>query len=194
MQQEFKLEIPYFEIKDIIADIVKDSMMENSAFIYFQPEFYTEFTLKPGIKLTISEMNVGNNEILEDFEHLVEFFFKKRWPTIISGARNQELVTGRQFISTWLKQNTTWSLKRIGRFMGDQDHSTVIHSVRTVEDRITVDKSYYNFWTNFNEYLNVYIEQHTPGGLGETSEGSGGDLVENREASSREKADSKCLS
>lgn len=194
MQQEFKIEVPYFEMKEIVADIVKDCMMENSAFIYFQPEFYSEFTLRPEIKLNISEINVGNNNALKDFEHLVEFFFKYKWPTIISGVRSQELVTARQFISTWIKQNTNWSLKRIGRFMGDQDHSTVIHSVRSVEDRISVDKAYYNFWINFNEYLNVYIESNTTGELGEPTEGSGGAVAENREASSGEKTEDKRLS
>jgi chromosomal replication initiation ATPase DnaA len=194
LQQEFKMEVPYFELKETVADIVKDCMMENSAFIYFQPEFYSQFTLRPGIEITISEINVGKNESLKDFEHLVEFFFKYKWPTIISGVRSQELVTARQFVSTWLKQNTNWSLKRIGRFMGDQDHSTVIHSVRSVEDRISVEKPYYNFWLNFNEYLNVYIESNTAGGLGETSEGSGGTVAENREASSGKKTDNKRLS
>jgi hypothetical protein len=184
----------YAETKEVVGSIILDAFSENSAFIYFTPEICNDFNLESDITLDIYGLEIANPENLEKFQKLVSFFFKLKWEVIMSPSRKREIVLSRQILSLWLKENTQWTLSRIANYLGGQDHSTVIHSIQTVRDQITVDKSLLNIWNNFNKFINVYIESNSSRGLGETSKESGGDLIENRETNSRETTDSKCLS
>ncbi len=57
-----------------------------------------------------------------------------------SKTRKQEIVQPRQVAMYFSKLYTTHSLATIGDYFGGKDHSTVIHSVRTVENLIQTDK------------------------------------------------------
>lgn len=52
-----------------------------------------------------------------------------------SARRNKRLVQARQCLAWLLKQQTSFSLPRIGRKLGGRDHSTIIHSIKTVETK-----------------------------------------------------------
>lgn len=59
-----------------------------------------------------------------------------------SKTREQDVVTARQICIYLLRKYTTLSLKGIGLKFGGRDHSTVLHSIYTVEDRRRFDKVY----------------------------------------------------
>lgn len=57
-------------------------------------------------------------------------------------SRKREIVQPRQIAMYLIKKHTNLSLKQIGSFFGGFDHTTVIHSVQTVEDLIDTDMNY----------------------------------------------------
>ena len=61
---------------------------------------------------------------------------------IFSKSRKRDLVQVRQ-ISMYLAQKyTKMPASRIGQLIGNRDHSTVIHSCNTIEQRLKVDKAF----------------------------------------------------
>ena len=62
---------------------------------------------------------------------------------IISKSRRREYVQVRQ-VSMYLAQKyTKMPAARIGQLIGNRDHSTVIHSCNTIEQRLKIDKGFY---------------------------------------------------
>ena len=47
-----------------------------------------------------------------------------------SERRTQDIVACRQFIAYWCRRLTTLSMPAIGRLMGGNDHTTILHSIR----------------------------------------------------------------
>jgi len=182
LYKQYGIKEPYPEFKETLLDTFQEALTNNSAFVYFEPDLYYEFTLEPGITINKTGLNLGEQEDVEKFKKLCEFFFKFHWEDISGPRRKRELVTARQYSSTWIRKNTDWSLARIGKFMGNQDHSTIIHSVNAVYDIISVDKRHYSLWKNFNDFINVYIEPDSTPGLGESTEKPRRAVAENRKA------------
>jgi chromosomal replication initiator protein len=59
-----------------------------------------------------------------------------------SRSRKRELVVPRQ-VSMYLAQKlTNMPASRIGKLVGGRDHSTVIHSCNTIEQRLKIDKGF----------------------------------------------------
>ena len=53
-----------------------------------------------------------------------------------------ELIPGQRGLGTgvWrVREVTEWSLRRVGQFFAGRDHTTVLHSVRRIEDRAARD-------------------------------------------------------
>lgn len=55
---------------------------------------------------------------------------------LISERRPQPLVRARQEAYYRLATEMTWSLPRIGRFLGGRDHTTILHGKRQFEARL----------------------------------------------------------
>ena len=61
---------------------------------------------------------------------------------VFSKSRKREYVQARQ-VSMYLAQKyTKMPSARIGKLIGGRDHSTVIHSCTTIEQRLKVDKAF----------------------------------------------------
>lgn len=72
----------------------------------------------------------------------------------INKSRRRDLVVLRQIIYYFAKEHTTLSLKEIGKTTFNQDHSTVIHGVRMINDLISVDKEYAKIVNELQYQLN----------------------------------------
>lgn len=72
---------------------------------------------------------------------------------IIRKNRKREIVTARQMAILLLRKNTPLSLKSIGDLFG-KDHTTVIHSIRTMTDLIFVDEALAKDFTFINNKIN----------------------------------------
>ena len=64
------------------------------------------------IRRIVAEVCLKHNQFLLDIE---------------SDRRTKEVIKARQELMYRLRTETTWSLPRIGRFLGNRDHTTIIH-------------------------------------------------------------------
>lgn len=182
----FAPEESYEETKETVESLIYETFSQNNAFIYFQPLVFEEFTLNPNQHLDITKFGIEDKETVELFKNIVAFFFKIRWEVITSSSRKREVVQARYLVIDWLLKNTSWSLTRVGHFIGGSDHSTVIHARQSVADLLDVDRPFINLHKNFNDLINVYTQSNIAGGLGETVRESGTGVAENRSVCSTE--------
>ena len=76
-----------------------------------------------------------SNMLIESINQILEVNIRIR-------CRKGEIVKGRQFYYSWMKDNTILSLKSIGQKLFIQDHSTVINAIKNFNDRMKFDKKY----------------------------------------------------
>jgi chromosomal replication initiation ATPase DnaA len=76
-----------------------------------------------------------SNMLIESINQILEVNIRMR-------SRKGEIVKGRQFYYSWMKDNTILSLKSIGQKLFIQDHSTVINAIKNFNDRMQFDKKY----------------------------------------------------
>jgi chromosomal replication initiation ATPase DnaA len=61
---------------------------------------------------------------------------------IHSVTKKREIVIARQLAHCIAKKHTKLSLGQIGWSVGEKDHATVLHSIKTVKNLIATDKAY----------------------------------------------------
>ena len=88
------------------------------------------------IQRTSNELNVGH------IQNLVADYFDIPVDRMKSKTRKREVVTARQVAMFLCKNHTSEPLKSIGEQFGGRDHSTVIYSIRSVQDLIDTDKEF----------------------------------------------------
>lgn len=104
-------------------------------------------------KRKLKELNVviEEPEVKEDVkpldynslsENLIENINKMLWLDIRDRKRTEEIVTGRIFYYHYMKKHTDLSLKGISALLINQDHSSLIYSLRMFEDRYLLEKSF----------------------------------------------------
>jgi chromosomal replication initiator protein len=74
-------------------------------------------------------------------------------------TRKRSVVVARQLSMYLAKQHTDKSLKAIGDAFGGRDHSTVIYSVRTVQDLIDTDQIFRETVTDLEKKLRMSVAQ-----------------------------------
>ena len=80
---------------------------------------------------------------IDDILEKVCNHYKVTQQNVFSKSRKRDYVIVRQ-ISMYLAQKyTKMPAARIGQLIGGRDHSTVIHSCSTIEQRLKVDKAFY---------------------------------------------------
>ena len=87
----------------------------------------TKVVLKDLLNLT------ENNVTIESIQTIVCKFFKISKNEMLSPRRSRYLVRPRQTAIYLAKTLTSKSLPEIGRAFSNRDHTTVIHSVKTIE-------------------------------------------------------------
>ena len=61
----------------------------------------------------------------------------------LQSRRRHKSVTEPRQVCMWLaRKRTRFSLEEIGGYFGGRDHTTVMHSIRTVEDRMAMDRGF----------------------------------------------------
>lgn len=78
-------------------------------------------------------------------------------------SRKGELVEVRQLIMFFNYIYTTASLSRIGKHAGGRDHSTAIHSIKTVQNLMTTDNNYAYRVEALNYVIRLHVTE--PGNM-----------------------------
>lgn len=79
---------------------------------------------------------------IDDIQKMVASFYNVSYNDMFSKSRKQEIVQARQITMYLAKKFTNNSLKSIGTHFSGKDHTTVIHSCQTVENRMETDSGY----------------------------------------------------
>ncbi len=133
------------EIKDFISLEISNSIRELVGAINRLISFSRIYNKLPNLaetKIVLKDLlNIGENKVTIDLiQTLVCKFFKISKNEMLSSRRSRYLVRPRQTAIYLTKILTPKSLPEIGREFSNRDHTTIIHSVKTIEKLKENDK------------------------------------------------------
>ena len=117
----------------------------------------------PGLKITQKEREVLKNkqrslrykmtkdEILE----IIAQECSINVSDIADKTRKREVVNGRFIFCGIMKEYFGYSLKKIGEFVGNRDHTTIIHSIEKYHDRYQTEDDYRNIVNNIYNKIGI---------------------------------------
>ncbi len=94
---------------------------------------------------TFVTKNAGSKKpsfTVDDFVRAVCSHFNLDRSTIKSSSRKAHLAHARQVLMYFLRKDLGLPLESVGELLGGRDHSTVIHGVEKIEDRVASDISF----------------------------------------------------
>ena len=126
------------EIKDFISLEISNSIRELVGAINRLVSFSRIYNKLPNLaetKVVLKDLlNINENKVTIDLiQTLVCKFFKISKNEMLSSRRSRYLVRPRQTAIYLTKILTPKSLPEIGREFSNRDHTTIIHSVKTIE-------------------------------------------------------------
>lgn len=97
--------------------------------------------------------NLTPSQVIE----IVAKFYNISVPEIVSAGRSKELVQPRQIAMYLIRQETDASLPEIGGLLGGRDHTTVMHGVERIKERLEAEDQLRRTVMSLREqlYLNV---------------------------------------
>jgi len=132
-----KIDISH-DIKDFISMEINASVRELVGAVNRVISFSRIYNKNPNLsetKVILKDLlNLGENKVTIDLiQTLVCKFFKISKNEMLSSRRSRYLVRPRQTAIYLTKILTSKSLPEIGREFSNRDHTTIIHSVKTIE-------------------------------------------------------------
>jgi len=126
------------EIQDFISNEITGSVRELVGAINRIVSFSRIYNKVPNLsetKVVLKDLlNLGENKVTIDLiQTIVCKFFKISKSEMLSSRRSRYLVRPRQTAIYLTKILTSKSLPEIGREFSNRDHTTIIHSVKTIE-------------------------------------------------------------
>ncbi len=126
------------EIQDFISKEITGSIRELVGAINRVVSFSRIYNKVPNLsetKIVLKDLlNLGENKVTIDLiQTIVCKFFKISKNEMLSSRRSRYLVRPRQTAIYLTKILTSKSLPEIGREFSNRDHTTIIHSVKTIE-------------------------------------------------------------
>lgn len=135
------------EVKQFICDNIRNNIRELEGLL-INLSAHASLTGKPvDVELArkvIDNVVVqpGNVITLEHIKKCVAEHYEVPIDKLKSQTRKRNVVLARQLSMYFAKQITNYSLKAIGDSFGGRDHSTVIYSVRAVNDMLDTDAEF----------------------------------------------------
>ena len=126
------------EIQDFISSKITTNIRELVGAINRIVSFsriYNKMPSLPETKVVLKDLlNLAENSVsIDSIQTIVCKFFKISKNEMLSSRRSRYLVRPRQTAIYLTKILTTKSLPEIGREFSNRDHTTIIHSVKTIE-------------------------------------------------------------
>ena len=147
------------EIQDFISNEIVTSVREIVGAINRLVSFSRIYNKIPNLsetKVILKDLlNISENKItIDSIQTLVCKFFKISKNEMLSSRRSRYLVRPRQTAIYLTKILTSKSLPEIGREFSNRDHTTIIHSVKTIEKLKEKDPEMVN---NINKLKNQIL-------------------------------------
>ena len=126
------------EIQEFISSEIRTSIRELVGALNRIASFSRIYSRTPNlseIKIILKDLlNINDTKInIDNIQTLVCKYFKISKNEMLSSRRSRYLVRPRQVAIYLSKILTTKSLPEIGRDFSNRDHTTVIHSIKTIE-------------------------------------------------------------
>ena len=147
------------EIQNFISSEIKTSIRELVGALNRIVSFSRIYNKMPNLaetKVVLKDLlNISENKVTIDLiQTLVCKFFKISKNEMLSSRRSRYLVRPRQTAIYLTKILTSKSLPEIGREFSNRDHTTIIHSVKTIEKLKEKDQQMIN---NINKLKNQIL-------------------------------------
>ena len=147
------------DIQEFISNEITTSIRELVGAINRTISFSRIYNKMPSLsetKVVLKDLlNLGENKVTIDLiQTLVCKFFKISKNEMLSSRRSRYLVRPRQTAIYLTKILTSKSLPEIGREFSNRDHTTIIHSVKTIEKLKETDPEMIN---NINKLKNQIL-------------------------------------
>jgi len=147
------------EIQDFLSTKIKTNIRELIGAINRIASFSRIYNKLPSLaetKVVLKDLlNLNENSVTIDIiQTVVCKFFKISKNEMLSSRRSRYLVRPRQTAIYLTKILTTKSLPEIGREFSNRDHTTIIHSVKTIE-KLKEDNPEIN--DNINKLKNIIL-------------------------------------
>jgi chromosomal replication initiator protein len=82
----------------------------------------------------------GNAPSLQSIIESVTRFYDVKLIDLLSKRRHKSIAMPRQVCMYLARKHTRFSLEEIGGYFGGRDHTTVMHAVRTIEEKAGLDQ------------------------------------------------------
>jgi chromosomal replication initiator protein len=137
------------DILNLIAEKITSNIRELEGSLTRVVAFASFTESKPDLNIA---KNILKDILPDDIEHKtsiqtiikeVSKYFSIPINDILSAKRNKFISHARQLAMYLSRELTSSSLPRIGKSIGNRDHSTVIYAVSKISDLINTDKSVY---------------------------------------------------
>ena len=152
------------EIQKFISSEIKNSIRELVGALNRVVSFSRIYNKTPNLsetKIVLKDLlNLPENKVSVDMiQSLVCKFFKISKNEMLSSRRSRYLVRPRQVAIYLSKILTSKSLPEIGREFSNRDHTTIIHSVKTIE-KLKVENSEINNGINYLKNQIMYKSEN----------------------------------
>lgn len=138
------LQIPA-EVLDYVSHNICESVRElegaiNSLLAYsvvYNKEVDLEFTQR------IMQQNVRRERKVITLDNIIDCiceYYKVRVEDIYGKSRKANIARARHMCIYLAQQNIQMTASKIGAMIGDRDHATVLHSIKTIRQQLDVDK------------------------------------------------------
>jgi chromosomal replication initiator protein len=77
---------------------------------------------------------------LQSIIESVTRFYDVKLTDLLSKRRHKSIAMPRQVCMYLARKHTRFSLEEIGGYFGGRDHTTVMHAVRTIEEKAVADQ------------------------------------------------------
>ena len=137
------------EVVDYIAENVNQSVRDLEGIVIAMMARSTVFNKEIDLNLAqhivkgVSEKSVQQKVVSVDtiIEVVCKHFGLEK-NAIQTKTRKREVVQARQIAMYLAKNYTDYSTSKIGKFIGNKDHATVLHACKTVKGQCEVDKAF----------------------------------------------------
>jgi len=116
--RKFKIHRDFIILKSLSnedGEVPPKKIKEEIEFWKSAQKYIRGQSIPDAIKRIVAEVCLKHNQFLLDIE---------------SDRRTKEAVAARQELMYRLRTETSWSLPRIGRFLGNRDHTTIIYGYK----------------------------------------------------------------
>lgn len=96
----------------------------------------------PGLDKATTYMFIAKVDKVEAITQAVFLYLNVPFEHIASESRHREAVEARQIAMFFLREKTKLTLKQVGSYFGNRDHSTVNYACETVNDLMDSDRRF----------------------------------------------------